>query len=109
MSAPKTDVEKQQRRHMSPILGIAAAVVVALLALVWWVTTDEDLENQAAPTVTEETVPTGSATAPANAESAPADTATAPATEETAPAETGATQSGAPEATEQDTAPATDN
>ncbi|MBV0914055.1 hypothetical protein [Anianabacter salinae] len=33
MSAPKTDIEKQERRHKGPLVGIAVAVSVALLLL----------------------------------------------------------------------------
>ena len=80
MSAPHTDIDKQQRRHKGPIWGMVAVVVVALLALFWWMSADENAEDQAAPEVTEQTAPSDTATAPATDQSAPADTATAPAT-----------------------------
>jgi hypothetical protein len=34
MSAPETNVEKQARRHKGPLVGIAVAIVAALVALV---------------------------------------------------------------------------
>ncbi|MGI1661120.1 hypothetical protein ACRDNQ_02680 [Palleronia sp. KMU-117] len=34
MSAPETNVEKQARRHKGPLLGIAVAILAALVALV---------------------------------------------------------------------------
>lgn len=52
MSAPKTNIEKQKRRHWPAILGIAAAlaiVVVVLLALGVW--DGVPLDEQAAPSV----------------------------------------------------------
>ncbi|MFN3845595.1 MAG: hypothetical protein ACK4RZ_07210 [Paracoccaceae bacterium] len=36
MSAPQTNIEKQQRRHRGPLIGMAVLVVVVLLGLVWW-------------------------------------------------------------------------
>ena len=39
MSAPKTDIEKQERRHKGPLIGIAIAVIFAsvlLVALLLW-------------------------------------------------------------------------
>lgn len=35
MAAPH-DPEKEPRRHRAPIIGIIAAVLVVLLAFVWW-------------------------------------------------------------------------
>lgn len=34
MSAPQTNVEKQARRHKGPLVGIAVAILAALVALV---------------------------------------------------------------------------
>lgn len=34
MSAPKTDLEKQEKRHRTPLVGIAASVIFAAIALV---------------------------------------------------------------------------
>ena len=34
MSAPKTDVEKQTRQHRTPLVGMAAVVIFALVLLV---------------------------------------------------------------------------
>lgn len=52
MSAPKTNIEKQKRRHWPVILGIAAAlaiVVAVLFALGVW--DGVPLDEQAAPSL----------------------------------------------------------
>lgn len=36
MSAPQTNIERQKRRHIGPLLGIVAAVVFGIGAIVWW-------------------------------------------------------------------------
>ena len=36
MSGPDIDPQKQTRRHIGPILGIAFVVVVAMLGFIWW-------------------------------------------------------------------------
>ena len=36
MSAPRTNLEKQRRRHWGPLLGIAAVTVFALAVILWW-------------------------------------------------------------------------
>lgn len=36
MSAPQTNIEKQQRRHRGPLIGMAVLVTVVLVGLVWW-------------------------------------------------------------------------
>lgn len=36
MSAPRTDLEKQKRHHLVPIIGIIAVVLIALAGFVWW-------------------------------------------------------------------------
>jgi len=38
MSAPETNIEKQQNRHKPALLGIGGAVIVALLLLVAFIT-----------------------------------------------------------------------
>jgi hypothetical protein len=35
MSAPKTNIQKQKRRHWGPLLGIALALIVATLLFLW--------------------------------------------------------------------------
>jgi hypothetical protein len=37
MSAPKTNLEKQKRRHWGPLVGIALALTVATLLFLWLV------------------------------------------------------------------------
>ncbi|MFP4274283.1 MAG: hypothetical protein ACLFRU_04590 [Paracoccaceae bacterium] len=53
MSAPKTNITKQKRRHRGPLVGIAASVLLAFVLLVlllgWlWLRTDgpEGAEEQ---------------------------------------------------------------
>lgn len=36
MSAPNTNVEKQKRNHIGPLVGMLAVVVFAVVGLVWW-------------------------------------------------------------------------
>lgn len=50
MSAPHTNLEKQQRRHRGPIYGITAGLVfVALIAIAAFVWPGIPLDRQAAP------------------------------------------------------------
>jgi hypothetical protein len=50
MSAPRTDIETQSKRHRGPIIGIVGGVIfVALLALAAFVWPGIPLEEQAAP------------------------------------------------------------
>ncbi len=35
MSSPKTNLEKQKRRHWGPLVGIAIALIVAALLFLW--------------------------------------------------------------------------
>jgi hypothetical protein len=37
MSAPRTNIKKQRRRHWGPLLGIAIAITVATLLFIWMV------------------------------------------------------------------------
>lgn len=36
MSAPRTDIEKQVRRHRGPLIGMAIAVIFGLALMVYW-------------------------------------------------------------------------
>ena len=49
MSAPETSLEGQKPRHWTPLFGITAVVLVALIGFVWW------LGYEADPTETAET------------------------------------------------------
>lgn len=41
MSAPHTNIEKQQRRHIGPLMGMAFAVLVVVALGIWWATADQ--------------------------------------------------------------------
>ncbi len=53
MSAPDTNVERQAKRHKSPLLGIAVAVIFAFIIAVFIVgaVLDEEESSAAAPNV----------------------------------------------------------
>ncbi len=56
MSAPDTDVKKQEERHKAPLLGMGGAVLwsgVLLVALIIWVTMqgNDPSDDQVAPAV----------------------------------------------------------
>ena len=36
MSAPQTNIEKQTKRHIGPLVGMAVAVAVAIIVAIWW-------------------------------------------------------------------------
>lgn len=38
MSAPRTNLEKQRRRHWAPLLGIALAALFGVAVIVYWLT-----------------------------------------------------------------------
>lgn len=58
MSAPQTNIEKQERRHRGPLVGVVVAAVVALLGLVvWLVAFDTDQPGPAGQTGTEQAAP----------------------------------------------------
>lgn len=42
MSAPRTDLEKQKRRHWAPLLGMAAVTVFALAVIAVWLFGEAD-------------------------------------------------------------------
>lgn len=47
MSAPRTDLEKQKRRHWAQLLGMAAVTVFALAVIAYWLF--EEAEGTAHP------------------------------------------------------------
>ena len=60
MSAPKTNVEKQERRHAGPLIGIAACIVFAIVIFtVFFAFQTDDVEDGAEPIVSGETSATG--------------------------------------------------
>lgn len=70
MSAPKTDLDKQEKRHKGPLGGMAAVVVVALallLGLLIWLSangnTPEGADTQIDSRTGAEVAPEGSAPA----------------------------------------------
>jgi hypothetical protein len=36
MSAPKTNIEKQKRRHFVPLLGMALVAIFGVILIVYW-------------------------------------------------------------------------
>jgi len=49
MSAPRTNLDKQKRHHLIPVLGIVAVVLIALAGFVWWFddeTSDPEIPGQ---------------------------------------------------------------
>ncbi|MEF9604617.1 hypothetical protein O4J55_20685 [Paracoccus sp. PXZ] len=87
MSAPRTDLEKQKRHHMVPIIGIIVAVLVVLAGFVWWFndeTTDPEIPGEVPGPVDEIAEPPATGTAPVEAPAAGAETAPAAGTAEPA-------------------------
>ncbi|WP_052095868.1 hypothetical protein, partial [Paracoccus versutus] len=85
MSAPRTDLERQRRHHLVPIIGILAAVLIALAGFLWWFndeTSDPEIPGQVPGPVDEITDPPA-----AGGETAPATTpaAAGPAADQTPP------------------------
>ncbi|MBJ6370010.1 hypothetical protein [Sedimentitalea arenosa] len=72
MSAPQTNIEKQERRHKGPLIGVGLAVVVAIVGYVVWQSTFEaEQPGPAGVTGTEQAAPqvdpnAGNSTAPAD-------------------------------------------
>lgn len=48
MSAPHTNLDKQRRRHMGPLIGIAVVLLFVGGILVWWLT--QEAADGASPT-----------------------------------------------------------
>ncbi len=59
MSSPKTNLEKQKRRHWGPLVGIAVALTVAAVLLLWLMgyIADTDTPDPAPDPAIEETEP----------------------------------------------------
>jgi hypothetical protein len=36
MSAPHTNIDKQQRRHRGPLIGMALVVTLVAIGFIWW-------------------------------------------------------------------------
>ena len=60
MTAPDTNLKKQKKHHKGPLIGMAVAVTVAVVFLVWMLSnnlgTDTAEEDQSAPAQIGETV-----------------------------------------------------
>ena len=60
MTAPDTNLKKQKKRHKGPLIGMAVAVTVAVLFLLWMLSqnlvTDTPDPDQAAPAQVDETI-----------------------------------------------------
>ena len=61
MSAPDTNVEKQAKRHPAPLIGIGIAVLVAVVAALWWGYASGDAGYQAGIVDAQDTDVTSSA------------------------------------------------
>jgi hypothetical protein len=72
MSAPKTNLEKQKRRHWAPLLGMALVALFGVALIVYWQVEEaaEGLspgnETPAVPGTEREVVPPDPALAPEN-------------------------------------------
>ncbi len=67
MSAPNTNVEKQKKNHVGPLVGIAAAVIFGVGIIFYWYAADVS-DEPVGGAETEQAAPeaTGSATETAN-------------------------------------------
>lgn len=78
MSAPRTNLEKQKRRHLVPIIGIIAVVLVVIAAFLWWFddeTSNPEIPGQVPGPVDEITEPAPAGTAPPETAPPPAEPA----------------------------------
>ncbi|WP_076647046.1 hypothetical protein [Pontibaca methylaminivorans] len=50
MSAPRTNVEKQARRHRWSLIGMALGIILLMLLLAVWLVAGPKAENEAADT-----------------------------------------------------------
>ncbi len=54
MSAPRTNIETEKRRHRGPLIGMALVVVFGLALLTWWLMEQVgNAENPGTPTTGE--------------------------------------------------------
>ena len=49
MSAPRTNLEKQRRRHWGPLLGIALVTLFAVAVIVYWLAEEASNSNTQPP------------------------------------------------------------
>ncbi|MFC3568816.1 hypothetical protein [Paracoccus sp. TOH] len=82
MSAPRTNIDKQTRHHLVPIIGIIVAVLIAILGFLWWF--DDETSNPEIPG--EVPGPVDEVPAPAPAPATGTETAPATAPDTTTPA-----------------------
>jgi hypothetical protein len=52
MSAPQTNIETQEKRHIGPLLGMGVAVLFALGAGLWWAMSPEEPDTPIATSTT---------------------------------------------------------
>lgn len=67
MSAPRTNLEKQKRHHIVPIIGIIVVVLIALGGFLWWFndeTTDPEIPGEVPGPVGEIAEPPATGAAP---------------------------------------------
>lgn len=91
MSAPQTNIEKQQRRHRGPLVGMIAVVIAVGIGFVWWLgyeAAESDPPSSAAGQIdgrTGESVPASSEGTAGTAPAAPAPDTTPPVQQSTQP------------------------
>lgn len=56
MSAPKTNIEKQQRRHWAPLLGMGLVALFGVGLIIYWLG-EEVADSDPPPQETHETMP----------------------------------------------------
>lgn len=57
MSAPRTNLDRQKRRHIGPLIGIAVVTVFAVLLIVYWLFEEAWYADPRSPSAAE-TMPT---------------------------------------------------
>lgn len=73
MSAPKTNIETQKRRHWAPLVGMALAALFGVLLIVYWIGEEVVDSDPPAPIAPGSVVTPAAPGAPAEAVTPPAD------------------------------------
>ena len=60
MSAPKTNIERQARRHRGPLIGMTLAVIIGVSVIFYWVFEEAAVSDPPPnPEVSQEKTPAG--------------------------------------------------